>query len=125
MLIRHNMKNKEILTVIKGLSELEELDIPLKIKTSYLLARNRQILTPFADIINEQQIELYKKHGHKTENNTYKVSNEKIPDLEKDLNELLEIENKVQIVKLKLSDFGDNDIPFGVVEKLLPIIIEE
>ena len=119
------MTNKEILSVIQGLSDLEELDLPLNIKTSYILARNRQILTPFTDIINQQRIELYKKFGDKTDNATYKVPNEKIPDLEVELNELLDIENKVSIVKLKLEDFGDNNIPFGVIEKLLPIIIEE
>ena len=119
------MTNKEILTVIKGLSELDELNIPLNIKTSYLLARNRQVLTPFTDIINSQQLDLYKKYGESTEDDTYVVPKEKMPQLEQDLNDLLEINNKVQIVKLKLEDFGDNNIPFRVIEKLLPIIIEE
>ena len=35
------MTNKDILSVIQGLSDLEELDLPLNIKTSYTLARNR------------------------------------------------------------------------------------
>ncbi len=119
------MTNKEIIAVLKGLSDLDELNIPLNIKTSYLLARNKQVLTPFADIINSQQIELYKKYGEKTEDNTYMVSKEKMPQLEQDLNDLLEINNKVQIIKLKLEDFGDNNIPFRIIEELLPIIIEE
>ena len=85
------MTNKDILSVIQGLSDLEELDLPLNIKTSYTLARNRQILTPFTDIINQKRIELYKKFGDKTDNATYKVPNEKIPDLEVELNELLDI----------------------------------
>lgn len=118
------MTNKEILKVIKGLDDLSQLKLALNIKTSYNLARIKVILSPFVDTIQEKQMELYKKYGEENDG-TITVPKEKIPHLETELDELLNIENKVQLVKLKLDDFGDTEIPFDVIEELLPVIIEE
>jgi len=68
-------------------------------------------------------MELYRKYGEENEG-TITVSKEKIPHLEAELNELLSVENKVQLMKLKLEDFGDVEIPFDIIEELLPVIIE-
>ena len=118
------MTNREILNVIHGLAELREIKVPLNIKTSYILARNDKILSEYATIINSKQIELYKKWGN-IEDNKIVVPLEKKENLENDLEELLNIDNKVQIVKLHLQDFGDVEIPFNILEDLFPIIIEE
>lgn len=117
------MTNKEILKIIKGLDDLSQLKLALNIKTSYNLARLKAILSPFVDTIQEKQIELYKKYGEEN-NGTITVPKEKIPLLETELNELLEIENKIQFTKFKLDDFGEAKIPFDIIEELLPVIIE-
>lgn len=117
------MTNQEILKVIKGLDDLSQLKLALNIKTSYNLARLKSILTPFVDTIQEKQMELYRKYGEENDG-TITVPKEKIPLLEAELNELLNIENKIQFTKFKLDDFGDAEIPFDVMEELLPVIIE-
>ena len=117
------MTNQEILKVIKGLDDLSQLKLALNIKTSYNLARLKAVLSPFVDTIQEKQMELYKKYGEEN-NGTITVPKEKIPHLEAELDELLNIENKVQFVKLKLEDFGETEIPFDIIEELLPVIIE-
>jgi len=66
---------------------------------------------------------LYRKYGEEKDK-TITVPKEKVPELEMELNELLEIENKVQLTKLKLEEFGEAEIPFNIIEELLPIIIE-
>ena len=48
------MTSKNVLKILKGLSDLEELDLPLNIKISYALARDRQILMPIASTIEEK-----------------------------------------------------------------------
>lgn len=116
--------NEEVLTILKGLSELEELKLPLNIKTSYYLARIRQTLNSYANIIQDKQMEIYKKYGEQTSRNEYKVPEEKMNELEKDLKDLFSVENEMEIQKLKLNDFGDNEVPFYVIEKLLKIIDE-
>ena len=117
------MTNKEILKVVKGLDDLSQLKLALNIKTSYNLARIKSILTPVVDTIQEKQMELYRKYGEETDG-TITVPKEKVPHLEAELDELLDIENKVQLMKLKLEDFGDAEIPFDIIEELLPVIIE-
>lgn len=119
------LKNEEILIIIKGLSELEELKLPLNIKTSYILALTRQKLMPIVNLIQDKQVEIYKKYGEKSGRNEYKIPEEKIETAQLELNELLQVENEVEITKLKLDDFGDNNIPFYVIEKLLLIINNE
>jgi len=37
---------------------------------------------------------------------------------------LFAIDNEVPVAKVKLDDFGDNEIAFDIVEKLMPIIEE-
>ena len=118
------MKNKDIINLMDGLFELSKLNLPLNIKTSYALARNYQVISPIANLIDQQRIDLYKKYGELTEDNTYKVSNEKLELLEKELNELLEIDTKVPIINIQLDNFGEATIPFNIIEKLLPIIKE-
>lgn len=117
------MTNKEILKVVKGLDDLSQLKLALNIKTSYNLARIKAILSPFVDIIQEKQMELYRKYGEENDG-TITVPKEKISHLEAELNELLDIENKVQLIKLRLEDFDEVKIPFDVIEELLPVIIE-
>ena len=118
------MTNREILSVLHGLAELREIKVPLNIKTSYILARNDKILSEYATIINDKQIEIYAKWGNK-DNGKIIVSPDNRENLEKDIDELLNIDNKVQIVKLHLQDFGEVEIPFNILEDLFPIIIEE
>lgn len=119
------LTNKEIITILKGLTELEELDLPLNIKTNYTLARNRQILGEIGDIINQKQIEIYKNYGTRTGRDEYTVPDEKIEQVSQELSDLLSVENdNVNLFMIKLEAFGDNNIPFGVIEKLLPIIEE-
>lgn len=51
-----------------------------------------------------------------------KVEKTDIPKVEKDLQELLNIDNNISITKLELDDFGDNDIRIDILEELIPII---
>lgn len=116
------MKNGNILEMARGLNELEELNLPLNIKTSFIFARNIQILAPLVNVIQEKQMEIYKKYGNETERNTYKVPDEMIPTVEKELNELLNIEIDVDLVKLKLEDIGEIQIPLNVLKKIIYMI---
>lgn len=118
------MTNEEILSVMKGLDDLNKLNVPLNIKVSYNLAKIKSVLRPLAGLIQEKQMELYRKYGERSDNNTIKVPVEKMPFLEADLKELLDIENEVNITKVKIHDFGDIEILFDIIEELIPVIEE-
>lgn len=119
------MTNEEILRVYKGISDLNEKNIPLNIKTSYILAKNRQALIPFINIIENERAKLYQKYGEKQDDFTFTIPKENIKKLEEELNILMEIKNKIELTKLMLKDFGENEINIDILENLMPIIIEE
>ena len=119
------MTNSEILKVYKGITDLSKKNISLNIKTSYILAKNRQILEPYVQIIEEKQIELYQKYGEINEDSTIRVPKEKIQVMREELKTLMEIKNKVEITKITLDDLGENNIDIDTLENLMPIIIEE
>ena len=79
------MTNDEILKVYKGISDLIEAKIPLKIKTSFLLAKNKKILEPFVETIEHERINIYRKYGNETDDGMIKVEKTDIPKVEKDL----------------------------------------
>ena len=118
------INNKEILDVMQGLVALTQEKIPLNIKTSYVLARNKKTLSSYVDIIKEKQIELYRKWGTEDDEHNITVPKDKIPELEQDLDELFTIDNQISLITLKLEDFGEVELPFDILEKLLPIIEE-
>lgn len=118
------MTNEEIMRVYQGITELINNKIVLNIKTSYILAKNKSVLTSFVQVIEDERIKIYNKYGIRTED-TITVPKEKIPDLEKDVNELFSIENKVPITKIKIDDLADAEIGMDILERLMPIIIEE
>ena len=116
--------NDQIITINKGLAELEELDLPLNIKLSYNLAKNRQILNSYLGLIGKSQTEIYLKYGEKTGRTEYKIPDEHIENAQKELEELYSISNEIPLTKIHINDFEDNKVPFYVLEKLLPIIEE-
>ena len=118
------MTNEEILNLNKGLEDLSKLNLALNIRVSYNLAKIKAILKPLVSIIQEKQMDLYKRWGEPAEQNSIKVPTEKIPNLEKDLKELYEIDNEVNLSKVKVGDFGDVEIPIEVIEELISIIEE-
>ena len=119
------MTNEEILKVYQGITELINKKAVLNIKTSYTLAKNKSVLTPFVQVIENERIKIYDKYGTRSEEGNITVPNERIPELEKDADELLAIENKVPIVKIKIDDLADAEIGLDIFENLMPIIIEE
>lgn len=119
------MTNGDIVRVVQGLTELEQLKLPLNIRLSYTIAKDRQILKEYARLIETKQVEIYTKYGNRDKDgHTYTVPADKVADVQHELDELFAIDNEVPVAKVKLDDFGDNGIAFDIVEKLMPIIEE-
>lgn len=118
------LNNEEIIKLMKGLNDLQELKLPLNIKTSYILAKNKQSLTPLVNLIEQKRMELYRKYGTQKDDGSVVVPKERISELEIELNELLEVENNVELMELNLDSFGDVEIPFDILEELLNMVNE-
>lgn len=116
--MQKTFKNVEIINVIPALEELSQIKLP--IKASWNLSKNlKKIQEIFADI-NKCQQELIKEYSIKDEqgnvksyeNNMFKIVPSKVDEFNLKMNELLDCENEVDIlpIKLDLSYFDNKDI---------------
>ena len=119
------MINREILKIGKGLEDLQELNLKFNVRTSYKLARNKQILTPVLDLIRQKQMEIYATLGEKNDDGTITVPREKVQELQDKIDELMSLDTPIEVIKIKIEDFDDISIPFDVMERILGIIEEE
>ena len=120
----NKMTNQEAVNVYNGLTELINKKIKLSVRTSYTLARDKAELEKLVQVIEQEQRRIYFKYGTQQLDGSIKVPQEKIEDLNKDLTALMEIPIEKNLFKVRLEDFGDENIEFGTIEKLMPIIEE-
>lgn len=118
------MTNIEILNLFDGLKELQDSKVPLNIKTSFILAKNNKIISELANLITDKQFEIYKKYGTSNDDGTITVPKENVPQLQHDVDELMNIDNNIDLTKINLNDLEDVKIEFGTIEKILPMIQE-
>lgn len=114
------MTNKEIIQIYNGIAKLKEVNPKLKVKTSYILAKDYKILQPLFDTIQNEQEKIFLKYGEIKEEGIY-VPNEKIENLNQELNELDLIENEINIDKIKVDDFDEEAINFNIISDLMLI----
>ena len=111
--------------VYKGINKIYDSKMKLGVKISYILAKDLKTLQPLAEIIEKEQYKIFSKYGTKLDNGNIEVPKEKLDDLNRDLEQLGTIENKVNITKIKLEEFDTEVIDFSIITDLIPIIIDE
>ena len=80
------MKNKEIIQLYEGIYELKEQDFGVKV--GFIFAKNLITLEPYYKAIKTSQRKLWEKYGSPNEEGNLVVSKDKIPDLEKENNDI-------------------------------------
>ncbi|MFL0245533.1 hypothetical protein [Candidatus Clostridium stratigraminis] len=122
------LSNEKIINSIQGLSEIAKK--PLPVKVSYAIAKNISKIDAELKIYDKERAKLIEKYAEK--DNKEKVKADKngqiiLKDFEswdKDIKELLAIENEVDIHKFKLSELeGHNMTPAELM--LIDYMIEE
>lgn len=117
------MKNKEIFSLYEGLYELgQDKELRFGIKISYIFARNKNILEPFYNAVIETREKLLEKYGEAQENGDWHISKEKMDIFMSEWNAFMEIENFVNLDKVKIEDLEGEKIGIELMEKLLPVI---
>ena len=104
------LTNKEIVNSIEALKNLstKELDV----KTSFKIAKNIKTIDEISNIFIEEKRKLVSKYGIKDDKGNLKLDDNGVAEIDKDnleewnrsYAELLEIENNIEIEKIKLSD---------------------
>ena len=117
------MTNKEIFNLYEGLYELsQDKDLKFGVKISYIFAKNKNILEPFYNAIVDTRQKLLNKYGEPQDNGDWHVSKEKMDIFMNEWNAFMEIENFVNLDKVKIEDLEGEKIGIELMEKLLPII---
>ena len=123
------LTNKRIINSIDSLKNLSSKE--LDVKTSFKIAKNIKVIDEISNIFVEEKRKLVSKYGTKDEEGSLKVDDNGVAEIDKDnleewnrsYSELLEIENDIDIEKIKLSDL---DIKVSAQELLaIEYMIEE
>lgn len=91
------------------LTEFNTPSLQLPIKINFYLQKNVQTLRPLAQEIEQARQEIIRQYGIlQSDNETYKIPEDKIPIVQKELADLLSLEQEVQIYTVKIDDFKDD-----------------
>ena len=118
---------------IKNLNDTIQILLPLQLKMPFAyevacIAREVRENDMMISTMRQEIIERYAKrdeNGHvivNSENGTVDVDEEKIPELNKELDNLFNKEIELESNKIKLNDIKDLDLTVGQIEALIPLI---
>lgn len=116
------MKNKEIVQLYEGIYELKDQDFGVKV--GFIFAKNLITLEPYYKAIKTTQRQLWEKYGSLNEEGNLVVSKENISALEKENNELMEMETIVNITKIPINSLEEYKISLDQMLKIYYIIEE-
>jgi hypothetical protein len=104
------LTNNEIYIYAKNLIEaFNDKDQKLPIKINFYLQKNKNILIELAGAIEIARIEIAKNYGTlDTESQQYIVPPEKIEEVNKELTDLLSLEQEVQIYMINIDNLSDD-----------------
>lgn len=96
----------------------------LPIKINFYLQKNKEILVKLAQEIEEARIDIIKSHSIMSNNNEYHIKDsEELEKAQKELDELLQLEQEVQIYKVNIDSLPDDIIlTTGQMEALMFMI---
>lgn len=116
------MKNVQIVALINGFANFDTSK-KMNIKTAYAIMKNKKELSNAIVPYNESLKLLFEKYETTVEE-FRNLPEKELQKLNKELDELLNIDVDVKIQKIKIEDFGDCDISINDME-LLGFMIEE
>lgn len=118
------MKNKDIYDLYDGLYEIsQDKELKLNARTSFYLARNKNLLEPYYNAIVETRTKILEKYGEIKKDGSWFVPKSRIEEFTREWNAFMDIENIVNLQKIKVEDF-QTQINIEIMGKLLPIIEE-
>ena len=118
------MKNGEILELYSALQNLwDNKDFVINIKAGYALKRNLEILRPEIKIIQDLYKDIVLKYGQNV-NGNINIPPENIDAANKEINDLMEIDNPVQIQYVDINLFKDNETNIENIKGLIHMIKE-
>ena len=119
-----HVKNKGVKLLNKFFGDNNEIFLPVKV--NYSIQYNLNTLMSISKIIEKSRTSIGEKYGSfNPEDNGYNIDPDKIKLAEKEMNNLMEIEEKVEIKTISLKDISDIQLSSAQMQSLLFMIEEE
>jgi len=120
------LTNKQIYDYILNLNQaFNNNQQKLPIKLNFYLQKNKNLLLDLSNEIEKMRMEIIQTYGKPDleNNNTYIIPKENIETAQKELDELLKIEQEVNIYKMKFEEIpNDIDLTIEQMEAILFMI---
>ena len=127
-----NLSNERVVNTINALSKLNNAQLPIKV--AYAISKNVNKIESESKVYNTEKAKLVNKYGEKDkegklkvgENGNVSLKEEHIEDYNRDIKELLSIENEMDIHMIKLDDLLNSDYNIAPSElSAIDFMIEE
>ena len=127
-----NLSNERVVNTINALSKLNNAQLPIKV--AYAISKNVNKIESELKVYNTEKAKLVNKYGEKDkegklkvgENGNVSLKEEHIEDYNRDIKELLSIENDMDIHLIKLDDLLNSDYNISPSElSAIDFMIEE
>ena len=119
------LTNNQIYTYATDLAAaFQDTSLKLPIKINFYLQKNKEILIAMAQEIEKSRIDLLSQYGElDQETNRFTILPDKVEIASKELEDLFNLEQEVNIYKVNIDNFGDDlTLTTGQMEALLFMI---
>ena len=126
-MVRKNMTNLEIFNIANSLLEnFSDANMELPVKVNFYFQKNMTNIVSMAQDIDKARMAIFTKYGKlDEENNQYKFEPDVVETVNKELQDLFELEQEVKINTLKLDWFDGVNLTTQQVAALAYMIEEE
>lgn len=116
------MKNGEVLNMYQTLTRISNNpDLKFGVALGYTMAKNREKLRQEATIIYQMRQNIIMEHG-KLDGKDIVVPNEYVDEVNKKVNELMELENDVSVIQVPVELFDTIELSMEDIEGLSGMI---
>ena len=117
--------NNQIYFYAEQLSALNINDIKMPVRINFFLQKNIQTIVTAAQEIDAARINIAREFGTLNEEGTqYNIPTEKLNDAQKELNDLFNLEQELNIHMFKLDDFDNIELTVQQLSAIM-FMIEE
>ena len=126
-MVRKNMTNLEIFNIANALLEnFSDANMELPVKVNFYFQKNMAAIVAMAQEIDKTRVEIFNKYGTlDNENNQYRFEPSVTDTVNKELQDLFDLEQEVKINMLKLDWFDGVNLTTQQVAALAYMIEEE
>lgn len=119
------MKNRDILKLYETLNRLMmDSDKKFSVRLGFMLMKNRALIESDAKLILEMRNKLLHQYGELQENGDIVIAKDKVDEIQKKLDELMDVEVNVAFMQIPIEEFEEIELPLDDINGLRPLIMD-